>query len=123
MNRRGLRAILLALLLAGCLVPVAILDLPAADNDSSLPSPPLARTIPKVTEINGQKMVDNYYWLRDKQNPDVRAYLEAENAYTNAVMRPTEALQKKLYDEMLGRIKETTNWRMGRSSCRSARLR
>ena len=107
MNRCALRAILPALLLVGCLVPVAILNLPAADNDSSLPSPPLARTIPKVTEINGQKMVDNYYWLRDKQNPDVRAYLEAENAYTNAVMRPTEALQKKLYDEMLGRIKET----------------
>jgi len=50
--------------------------------------------------------VDNYYWLRDKKNPEVAAYLEAENAYTDAVMKPTEALQKKLYDEMLGRIKE-----------------
>src|SRR6516162_6912150 len=107
MNRRDLRAILLALLLVGCLVPVTILNLAAADNDSSLPSPPLARRTPKITEINGQKMVDYYYWLRDKQNPDVRAYLEAENAYTNAVMKPTEPLQKKLYDVMLGRIKET----------------
>jgi oligopeptidase B len=107
MNRRDLRALLLALLLAGCLVPVTILNLPAADNDSSLPSPPVAKRTQKVTEINGQKMVDYYYWLRDKQNPDVRAYLEAENAYTNAVMKPTEPLQKKLYDEMLGRIKET----------------
>ena len=52
-------------------------------------------------------MVDNYFWLRDKPNPEVRAYLEAENAYTDAVMKPTEAFQKKLYDEMLGRIKET----------------
>ena len=107
MKQRNLRAILLTLLFVGCLAPVAILNLPAADSDSSLPSPPIAKKIPKVTEINGQKMLDNYYWLRDKQNPDVRAYLEAENAYTDAVMKPTEPLQKKLYDEMLGRIKET----------------
>jgi oligopeptidase B len=52
-------------------------------------------------------MVDNYFWLRDKSNPEVRAYLEQENAYTDAVMKPTEPFQKKLYDEMLGRIKET----------------
>src|SRR5215471_7340621 len=107
MNRRDLRALLLALLLVGCLASVTIPYLPAAGNDSSLPPPPLARRTPKVTEINGQKMVDYYFWLRDKQNPDVRAYLEAENAYTNAVMKPTESLQKKLYDEMLSRIKET----------------
>jgi len=107
MGRRDLRAMLLVFSFVGCLVPTAILNLPAADNDSSLPSPPIAKKIPKVTEINGQKIVDNYYWLRDKQNPDVRAYLEAENAYTDAVMKPTEPLQKKLYDEMLGRIKET----------------
>src|SRR5271167_3474908 len=56
---------------------------------------------------NGHKMVDNYFWLRDKPNPEVRAYLEAENDYTDAVMKPTEGFQKKLYDEMLGRIKET----------------
>src|SRR6267142_773979 len=62
---------------------------------------------PKTTEINGRKMVDNYFWLREKQNPDVKAYLDAENVYTDAVMKPTEGLQKKLYDEMLSRIKET----------------
>ncbi len=60
-----------------------------------------------MTEVNGHKMVDNYFWLRDKPNPEVRAYLEAENAYTDAVMKPTEEFQKKLYAEMLGRIKET----------------
>jgi oligopeptidase B len=52
-------------------------------------------------------MVDNYFWLRDKPNPEVRAYLEAENAYTDAVMKPTEPFQAKLYNEMLSRIKET----------------
>jgi oligopeptidase B len=81
--------------------------LPAADTSSSLPAPPVAKKEPKVTEINGKKLVDNYFWLRDKKNPDVKAYLDAENVYTDAVMKPTEPLQKKLYDEMLSRIKET----------------
>ncbi len=63
--------------------------------------------MPKTTEVNGRRLVDNYFWLRDKKNPEVKAYLEAENAYTDAVMKPTEAFQKRLYDEMLGRIKET----------------
>src|SRR6266849_10329108 len=79
----------------------------ADDASSSLPAPPVAKKAPKSTEINGRTMVDNYYWLRDKKNPEVKAYLEAENAYTDAVMKPTERLQKKLYDEMLSRIKET----------------
>jgi oligopeptidase B len=73
----------------------------------SLPSPPVAKKLPKVTEIHGQKLVDNYFWLREKPNPDVKAYIEAENAYADAVMKPTEPLQKQLYDEMLSRIKET----------------
>jgi len=51
--------------------------------------------------------VDDYRWLREKPNPEVAQYLEAENAYTDAVMKPTEALQKKLYDEMVSHIKET----------------
>jgi len=92
---------LISLLLA------AVLRLPAADDSAALPAPPAAKKVPKVTEINGHKMVDNYFWLRDKKNPEVKAYLEAENVYTDAVMKPTEAFQKKLYDEMLSRIKET----------------
>jgi oligopeptidase B len=88
------------------IVLVAVLSLAATENPP-LPTPPVAKKIPKTSEVNGHTLVDNYYWLRDKKNPDVRAYLEAENAYTDAVMKPTEALQKKLYDEMLKRIKET----------------
>jgi len=88
------------------LVLASVLCFTAAD-DSSLPAPPVAKKVPKVTEINGRKLVDNYYWLRDKPNPEVKAYLVAENAYTDGVMKPTEGFQKKLYDEMLGRIKET----------------
>jgi oligopeptidase B len=79
----------------------------AADTSSPLPAPPVAKKVPKITEIHGHKLVDNYFWLRDKKNPEVRAYLEAENAYTDAVMKPTEPLQKKLYAEMLSHIKET----------------
>lgn len=78
----------------------------AADSDSHA-APPIAKKVPKVTEINGRKLVDNYFWLRDKPNPEVKAYLESENAYTDAQMKPTEDFQKKLYAEMLGRIKET----------------
>jgi oligopeptidase B len=86
------------------LVLISILVFTAADD---LPAPLVAKKIPHVTEINGYKLVDNYFWLREKSNPEVRAYLEAENGYTDAVMKPTEPLQKKLYDEMLSRVKET----------------
>src|SRR5262249_42356231 len=47
------------------------------------------------------------FWLRDKANPEVAAYLEAENAYADAVLKPTEGFQQRLYDEMLARILET----------------
>ncbi len=94
-------------LILGLALLASVFVLPAADTSSSLPAPPVAKKEPKITEINGHKLVDNYYWLRDKKNPDVKAYLEAENAYTDAVMKPTEPLQKKLYEEMLSRIKET----------------
>ena len=90
----------------GGLVLGSVMVLTAADT-ATLPAPPVAKKVPHVSEVNGHKMVDNYFWLRDKPNPEVRAYLEAENAYTEAVMKPTEGFQKKLYAEMLGRIKET----------------
>jgi oligopeptidase B len=89
------------------LVFASLLGILAADNSAPLPAPPVAKKLPKTTEVNGRALVDNYFWLREKQNPEVRAYLEAENAYTDAVMKPTEAFQKRLYDEMLSRIKET----------------
>jgi oligopeptidase B len=101
-SRIRLFSLLFVVLIAACSHVLA-----ADDNSSSLPAPPVAKKVPKTTEINGRELVDNYFWLRDKQNPDVAAYLQAENAYTDAVMKPTEGLQKKLYDEMLSRIKET----------------
>lgn len=69
--------------------------------------PPVATMKPKVDTLHGEIRTDNYFWIREKTNPDVIAYLNAENAYTEAKMKHTEALQQKLYDEMLSRIKET----------------
>jgi len=107
MKKSALSCVRLFSLLFVTLIITCSYVLAADDNSSSLPAPPVAKKVPKTTEINGRELVDNYFWLRDKQNPDVAAYLQAENAYTDAVMKPTEGLQKKLYDEMLSRIKET----------------
>ena len=69
-------------------------------------SPPVARKVPKVDVVHGDVRQDDYAWLREKDSPDVTAYLEAENAYSDAVLKPTEAFQGALYAEMLARIKE-----------------
>ena len=76
-------------------------------GQSVLPQPPMAAKRPHTTEIHGYTLTDDYFWLREKSNPDVINYLESENAYTEAVMKPTKALQETLYNEMLGRIKQT----------------
>jgi oligopeptidase B len=70
-------------------------------------APPLARIERTETSLHNHTLVDDYAWLREKSSAEVIAYLEAENAYTDAVMKPTEALQKTLYDEMVSHIKET----------------
>src|ERR1700674_1915468 len=69
--------------------------------------PPVARREPVGAVLHGDRRVDHYAWLRHKENPEVIAYLKAENAYTDAILKPTEALQEKLYQEMLGRILQT----------------
>jgi oligopeptidase B len=69
--------------------------------------PPHARQEPTPTTLHGQTLEDNYRWMREKSSPEVLAHLEAENAYTLSVMKPSEDLQKKLYAEMLSHIKET----------------
>jgi len=69
--------------------------------------PPIAKIVPKAVTIHGDTRIDNYAWLRDRDDPDTIAYLEAENQYTEVMMAHTGALQAKLYAEMLGRIKQT----------------
>lgn len=112
MNRREL-------LQASAALP-AITLLPAcASTDATMtaPAPPVARIEPKTITQLGRTRVDNYAWLKDDNwqevmrdpsllRADVRAYLEAENAYREAVMAPTAALQERIYQEMRGRTKE-----------------
>ena len=86
---------------------LAILGVPTSIMSQAPPNPPVARVVPKVDTLHGEKRVDNYFWLREKGSPEVRAYLEAENAYTEAGMTDTQALQETLYKELLGRVKET----------------
>jgi len=74
---------------------------------TEMPEPPVAEKIPKELTIHGDTRVDDYYWLNERENPEVIAYLTAENAYKDAVMKQTESFQKKLYDEIVGRIKKT----------------
>jgi oligopeptidase B len=78
-----------------------------SNSDTNTPQPPMTEKKTKTTKIHDDTMVDDYFWLREKTNPAVIAHLEAENAYSEAMMKPTAALQDKLYKEMVGHIKET----------------
>ncbi len=71
------------------------------------PQPPMTEKKPKTTDIHGVTLVDDYFWLREKTNPAVMAHLQAENDYADAIMKPTQPLQEKLYKEMLSHIKQT----------------
>ena len=75
--------------------------------DTETLQPPVARKEHKEIKMFGVTLVDDYAWMRDKANPDVTAYLEAENAYADAVMAPLAGLRKQLYQEMLSHIKQT----------------
>lgn len=67
---------------------------------------PVAAKIPRELSIHGDARMDNYYWLNDRENPDVIAYLTAENAYKDEMLSHTKAFQEKLFEELKGRIKE-----------------
>lgn len=68
---------------------------------------PVAEKIPEVLEIHGDKRTDNYYWMRNREEQKVIGHLNAENAYREAMMAHLDTLQKELYDEIVGRIKQT----------------
>src|ERR1700753_3639052 len=70
-------------------------------------APPIAKGVPKQITVLDDTRVDNYFWLRERDNPETIKYLEDENRYTEAAMKHTDALQSKLYSAMLGRIKQT----------------
>ena len=76
-------------------------------NDNQQLQPPIARKDHKMTALHGVVLTDDYAWLRDKDNPEVTVYLEAENAYAEAVMKPLDGLRDSLYQEMLSHVKQT----------------
>jgi len=88
-------------LLGVCCLSVSILSAAEA------PMPPVAKQVPHTQTWHGQTFGDPYFWLREKQNPEVTAYLKAENAFTEAQTSGLKAFQEGLYKELLGRIKQT----------------
>ena len=74
---------------------------------STVANPPVARQIPHTLEIHGDRRIDPYYWLGNREDPQTIAYLEAENKYAEAAMEHTRELQEKLFDEMRSRIVES----------------
>src|SRR5579875_96415 len=76
-------------------------------STNSLPSPPIAQKRPTQTTRHGITLCDEYAWMRDRENPETIAYLEAENAYAESVMAPLAGLREQLYQEMLSHIKQT----------------
>jgi oligopeptidase B len=95
---------------------MAAISLMACSSDDSAPSAPVAAKRPVTLEQHGDSRVDNYFWLRERDNPEVIAYLDAENAHTDRALAPFSGLHDVLYDEMKARIKqddESAPYRLG----------
>src|SRR5215468_8275743 len=93
-KRAALLALLAALLVSVCLAQTALI-------------PPVAKCVEHREVRHGETVIDNYYWLREKSNPEVIDYLKAENAYTEALTQDLKPFEESLYKEILGRIKQT----------------
>ena len=104
-----MRRIAIFLSLSLCATFIAGSSLALQQPQTMITKPPVAKKVPKQTQIHGYTLVDDYFWLRDdkRENPEVLAHLKAENEYADAWMKPTEKFQQTLYKEILGRIKET----------------
>ena len=102
MKRATFLAVLFILLVTACN--------PQKENkvlkQSDFPTPPIAEVKPDTFVEFSQQRIDNYYWMKNKTDPEVIDYLNAENAYTETVMTSTKDLQETIYDEILGRMKE-----------------
>ncbi|RZA04170.1 MAG: oligopeptidase B, partial [Proteobacteria bacterium] len=80
--------------------------MPSCSHFASLPPAPKAVEKPHELEIHGEKRSDPYFWMKDRENPEVIAHLKAENAYVDAVLAPQAKLQEELFQELKGRVKE-----------------
>ena len=98
------------------LLLISTLALAACSNEQEASTAPVAEKRPLTLEQHGDSRVDEYYWLRERENPQVIAYLEAENAYTDAALAEYAGLQRIVADEMKSRIKqedESVPYRIG----------
>src|SRR3989449_1809840 len=94
----------LALAFAALGPGVILAQTPAASTTAAALTPPAAAVRPHRFDEHDTVRIDPYYWLRERDNPEVIRYLQDENAYTKAVMAHTEALQDRLYEELKGRV-------------------
>jgi len=102
MTLRSIRSIAGAAALA-----FAALASSASAQTPATSSPPVAKLNPRTDTLHGDILVDPYHWLRDRNNPETIAYLEAENRYTETHLAHTKSLQEQLYREMVSHMKET----------------
>ncbi|HEX5874505.1 MAG TPA: S9 family peptidase [Pyrinomonadaceae bacterium] len=104
--KKQTRLLFLLLLSVSCVLSISSAAL-AQNGGAGAPKPPMAEKKTKTTNIHGETLVDEFFWLREKTNPEVITHLQAEDAYAQAAMKHTVALQEKLYNEMISHIKET----------------
>jgi oligopeptidase B len=97
----------LALVMSASSAKSEVNPIPSVQAAAQKLAAPVARKVPKEIVTHGDRRVDDYFWLREKTNVEVMAYLDAENAYTDAATLPLKSFRKKLYREMLGHLKET----------------
>lgn len=107
MTRFGKTITIQFVILLVTIFPLSAFSFAQLNGDASAPQPPMTEKKTKTTTIHGDTITDDYFWLREKTSPQVIAHLEAENTYAAEMMKPTTALQEKLYTEMVGHIKET----------------
>ncbi len=98
-QRRRVPALLSLLAILGLCIGAAV-------GASAPPAPPVAKVIPHELRAHGDVRVDDYFWLRERENPEVIAYLEAENAYLDQVLGHTRNLQEKIFTEIKDRIRK-----------------
>ena len=92
--------------------PLLIMTALLAACTSEQSGGPMPEKKPFEMELHGDIRVDNYYWLRERENPEVIAYLDAENAYTEKMMAPMQGMQTILIDEIRSRMKEDEESRL-----------
>ena len=80
---------------------------PRAASVPATVAPPTAKQVPVERHVHDETVVDEYAWLRDRDDPDVVAYLEAENAYTKETLAPTAELRQTVFEEIKARTQET----------------